>query len=228
MGNGVDNNSQQAEGAEGSEGCYQTPGNKLSWAQITKLHRPASCAVPLLLLEKIRNWKSEIGQQHMRVRPETKPTAVYFKNVRRRPIGVLIRALSKCLPGWAILGLCFAGGSILKVITDVRQKIRLTVTIKIMGIVEVPDFDIAKSTKKRQIGENQVSPEDRSELPLNRRIKYCIENCRNTAAKSWYANKLNETTMSHQMKKRAVPDVECSPNITRDREVEDSITQIRV
>lgn len=68
-----------------------------------------------------------------------------LKRFVKGPIGVLRRALSKCLPSWAILVFAFLGGSILEVVTDVKLKNRLTATPKITGIMEVPDFDIAKA-----------------------------------------------------------------------------------
>lgn len=85
---------------------------------------------------------------------EPQPTGVYSKNVIRGPIGALHRALSERLPKWAILGLCFVGGSIKEVVTNVRQKDRLIATVKILGIVVSLSFDIARATKKADGGRN--------------------------------------------------------------------------
>lgn len=136
----------------------------LMWAQIAKLQRPVQVSIPSTLLEKIKISQSVLDQQQTRVRMELRPTAACFKNVQRGPIGVIRRTLSECFPMWSILGLCFMGGSILEVVTNIRQKNRLTATLKIMGIVEVPDFDIAKATKKRQMGQKTGDAEDRNPL----------------------------------------------------------------
>lgn len=63
-----------------------------------------------------------------------------------------------------------------------------------MGITEVPDFDIAKAARKRQIGEDGGNPMDRNLLALRRRLQNCIEKCKNNAAKAWYSSKLREMT----------------------------------
>lgn len=85
-------------------------GDKLKGVQITKLHRPAKGNVPSSILENIRHSQKLFEQQRMRVQTEARPTAVYFKNVRKGPIGVQRRVLCECLPGWAILGPSFVGG----------------------------------------------------------------------------------------------------------------------
>lgn len=98
-------------------------------------------------MPNIRHAEKKIDQPHMRVQPEHRPTEVYFKAIRKGPSGILRRALSKCLPSWAVLGLCFVGGSILKVIADVRHIHRLTGTLKVMEIIEVHKFDIEKAAR---------------------------------------------------------------------------------
>lgn len=79
---------------------------------------------------------------------------------------------------WLLLSV----GAILEVVTDIRQKDHLNTPLNLMGIIEVPDFDIEKATKNREIGDKTEDLENPNLLALNRRLAYCIETCRNEAA----------------------------------------------
>lgn len=68
---------------------------KLNRAQITKLQRLVQASIPSTLLEKIRRSQSALDQQQIGVEMESRPTAAYFRNGCRGPIGVLCKALSK-------------------------------------------------------------------------------------------------------------------------------------
>lgn len=74
----------------------------------------------------------EIGR--LKERDEPKPTAMYFKNIRRGPVGLVRKALIHSFPTWTLLGLSFIGGSVLEIITDVRLRNRLVATLNIMRI----------------------------------------------------------------------------------------------
>lgn len=120
---------------------------RINWAGIMKGHRPALRAVPTAVREKIHAAQRMIYQHRICTRRKPKPKAVYFKYVRSGPIGVLRKALQKRLPGWAVMGLSFPGGSILEVITDRNLRNSLIATLKIMEIVVVTVFNIAKAAK---------------------------------------------------------------------------------
>lgn len=75
-----------------------TLGNILNWAKIAKLHRPSYEISSATIFQKIENSQKLLDTQHMKVRPEPRPTAVYYKDVRRGPIVVLRRAYSESLP----------------------------------------------------------------------------------------------------------------------------------
>lgn len=137
-----------------------TPSDKLDWAKNAKLYRPSNGISSTTILQKIRNSRKLNDRQHTRVRPEPRTTDVYFKDVRRGPIGILPLELSECLPRWAILNLSFVVGSRVEVITDVKLKDWLTANLKIVGIAEVQDFDIVKAANTRQIGDDRVNATD--------------------------------------------------------------------
>lgn len=113
------------------------------------------------------------------------PEAVYYKNVRGGPIGVLQKALHECLPEWAVMDLSFAGDYIFEVITDRDLKERLIATLAIMAIVVVTDLDITKAPKNLDTSATGSSIKTKNETVTIRRLNYCIENCPNTAENVW-------------------------------------------
>lgn len=65
-----------------------------------------------------------------------------------------------------------------------KLTVRLKAILKIIEIVEVPDFDIAKPAKKRQIEFNNMNVDGRNMLALKRRLQNCIESAIITPPKS--------------------------------------------
>lgn len=188
------------------------------WADIVKLHKPSNSDLPTSMMEKIQATQKMLDQQQLRFRVEPVPEAVYFKNLRRGPIGSLRRALRKCLPAWAILGLSFVGGSILEIVTDRRQRDRLVTTMKIMGIIEVPNFVIKKAAKAVEGNGGSGSLDSRNETALVRRLNYCIEHSRSFAATRWYERKLAEMRPCQRETSRRAD--KASRNTTMEMEVD--------
>lgn len=111
---------------------------------------------------------------------EPQPTAAYFKNIKRGPIGTIRKALREWLPRWALLRISFIGGSVVESITDWRVKDRLVATLEMMNITEVKDFNIFDNTKDRRTHSSQVTTRHTTaeETVLNRMEK-CIATIRN-------------------------------------------------
>lgn len=129
-----------------------TNGRQLNWAKIIKLNSPSSREViPEEWQSKRIKTKKILAQNNLRPLVEPKPTALFLKNVRRGPLGVMSKALRIRLPSWALLGIDFVGSSILEVITDKRLEGRVKATLKIMGIIYVPNL-VGVSTKKGHRG----------------------------------------------------------------------------
>lgn len=61
-----------------------------------------------------------------------------------------------------------------------------------MGIAEVPDFDLTKATKSPGQSGSTDSLRERNKGALTRRIKHCIGSCRSESAVQWYSQKLKE------------------------------------
>lgn len=131
-----------------------------------------------------------IDQHRIHMRMKLVLETVYLQNVRRGPAGMLRKALRECLPGWAAMGLSFAGDSILEDTTDRNLMGRLIATLKVMGIVVITDFDISKAAKNEYKNATGTSIESRNETATVRRLNHCIECSRNKAANAWYKKEL--------------------------------------
>lgn len=127
----------------------------------------------------------------MCAQPATRTTAVYFRNIRRGPIGAIRQALRYCLPSWPLLGLGFVGESILEVITDDRLSKRLTGTHKLMGISHVPQFDIYECAPSPEQVPRDSPNQKRIGIELViRRMKANLRVTLNSFARSWYESTL--------------------------------------
>lgn len=168
---------------------------KMNWAQITKMNRPnLTKIVPQQLQEKIIKSRELLVQGNFKQIYEPNPTALYFKNVRRGPLGLVRNALRESLPSWALLGLDFVGASVLEIITDEKLKDRTIATLKMMGITVIPGFDILE--KAASVPKPGETPAERSQRNLRTaayRLQKNVEKARNRWATKWYQNKLQET-----------------------------------
>lgn len=70
------------------------------------------------------------------------------------------------------------GGSVLELVTDSRHKDRLTSTLKVIVIIHIPNFDIAKASKNRQMRADNDHADVRSLFAMMRRLQSCTETCR--------------------------------------------------
>lgn len=100
-------------------------------------------------MESIANSKSMLSLNMFQITVEPKPAAVYFKTMRGGPIGAIRNALQQSLSSWVPQGLSFNVDSVLEIVTDARLKDRLTAALRVMEIVESPNFDIFNAARER-------------------------------------------------------------------------------
>lgn len=84
----------------------------------------------------------------VRVVIEAKPIAVYFKYIRREPLGTIQNALQQSLPSSTLLGLSFVGHSELEITLDKKLKQRLVATLGMIRVTEISSFDIYEAARK--------------------------------------------------------------------------------
>lgn len=72
-------------------------------------------------------------------------------------MGPIRKALWECLQSWAVLGLSFVGGSIMKVITDRGLKSRLVETRRRMDVIKIEIFDIFGEGVERNTPKNTLN-----------------------------------------------------------------------
>lgn len=151
-------------------------------------------ALPSKLAQRIEKSKIIADAAKARVQYVPKPTAVYLKSIRRGPIGAIQKALRECLISWALLGISLIGGSISEIITDSRLKDRLVTSLKIMGIVEVRDFDIFEGAKKMaKCQAEKAGTDTTSDLEMAaRRMASCVKETRSPYGRKWCSTRLAE------------------------------------
>lgn len=58
--------------------------------------------------------------------------------------------------------------------------------MEMMGAIELPNFDITKVRKKTTAETGESERRDTNMTGMKKRLQFCIEKCRNLAAKKWY------------------------------------------
>lgn len=176
-----------------------TSHGQLNWAEIAKQSLQRTTGLPGPLDQRIQKTIRLLDRNNCRVLKEPSPIAVYFKNVRRGPIGAIRSALRESLPSWALLGIGFVGGSVLEIVTDNRLKARLIATLKIMGIEELAKFDVLGGGIRR--GTPGSAGSDRTATNLQatiRRLSAYVQENRCGYATKWYRSKLAEAKLRLQ------------------------------
>lgn len=169
---------------------------QLNWAEIAKQSLRRTNVIPGPLEQRIRKTIRLLDSNKSRVVREPIPMAVYFKNVRRGPIGTLRSALWESLPSWALLSIGFVGGSVLEIITDTRLKARLVATLKIMGIEELAKFDVLQGGIRKVVPGSAVTNRFKSNLQATiRRLSAYVQENRCAYAAKWYSTTLADAKL---------------------------------
>lgn len=177
-----------------------TPGDpntqikKLNWAELVKLNCQQSREkIPEMLQEKISKTRAFLTRNNLRATQEPKPVALYFKNVKRGPLGMVRKALRECLPSWALLGLDFVGNSIMEVVTDNQLAARVITTMKMIGIIHVPTFDVFEAALRSHKKDDPNNERKRRNLTAAvHRFKKNAERAKNQWSLGWYKTQLEE------------------------------------
>ena len=91
-----------SEKASPATSGQQTQRSKKSWAEIAKTNRPRLVDVSKTVQDRIRQSRDML--KDVIYRPNPRPTALYFRNIRRVQLGVVRKALRNMqLPPWALL-----------------------------------------------------------------------------------------------------------------------------
>lgn len=132
---------------------------KLMLAEITKMSSSQIAKIfPHDLHARLTRAKQLLVQICIKPKQDPKPTAMYFKNLRRGALGAVHWDLRECLPGLALPGIDFVGNSIMEVKTDEKLKRRVEVLLIMTVISLVPAFAVLESEQKTiTVGDSNVS-----------------------------------------------------------------------
>lgn len=137
--------------------------------------------------ERLAKSREMLTRNNLRVEQKPQPVAVYFKGIRRGPLGQVRAALRQSLANWALLDLSFIGSSVLEIITDKAQRVRLVETLKHLGLHEIKDFDmIGGAMKARRHGESEEEMAKKNTEKAIARMQHCMTTTRSQAARNWY------------------------------------------
>lgn len=166
---------------------------QVNWLEVAKRNTSPARVLPPALDQRIRKSIDLLNASRCRKTVEPNPTAVYFKNVRRGPIGAIRTALRASLPSWALLGIGFIGGSVLEIVTDVRLKTRLVATLKIMGIDEIRGFDVLSGgIKKGDASDGKKEHMTKNLETAIKRLSTYVKQNRCEYATRWYKGMLQK------------------------------------
>ena len=166
----------------------QTPPRK-TWAQIAAEKSPNMGDVSKATQEGIRKCLAMLDIQS----PQPKPTALYFRNIRRARLGQVRKALRQMFTHpWAILGLSFIGKSVIEIVCHEALVNQIVAKLRLTGASHIKSMDVfGDNLKKLSNKENR----DRGTLNLERaqkRFERLVQTCTNPAAKSWYNRQAQE------------------------------------
>ena len=104
--------------------------HKKTWAQIATAKRPSINDVSKATQEGLRKCLAMLDIQS----PEPKPTALYFRNIRRARLGQVRKALRQMFTHpWAILGLSFIGKSVVEIVCHESLVHQIVAKLRIIG-----------------------------------------------------------------------------------------------
>ena len=178
----------QLGGNEGHlKSVVQSP--RKTWAQIAAAPRPSIKDVTPQTQESLRKCLAMLDISS----PEPKPTAVYFRNIKRSRLGQVRKALKQMFTHpWAILGLSFIGKSVIEIVCHQGLADQVVAKLRLIGATHIKNMDVfGDNLKKLQNREGA----NRNTLNLERaqqRFERLVSTCINSAAKAWYSKQAAE------------------------------------
>ena len=162
---------------------------KKTWAQIAAAKRPSMNDVSQATQEGLRKCLALLDIQS----PEPKPTALYFRNIRRARLGQVRKALRQMFTHpWAVLGLSFIGQSVIEIVCHEALVHQVVGKLRLIGASHIKNMDVFGDNLKKM---SQKDNRNRAALNLERaqqRFERLVETCVNPAAKQWYNKQAEE------------------------------------
>ena len=156
---------------------------KKTWAQIAAEKRPNISDVSKQTQESLRKCLAMLDIQS----PQPKPTALYFRNIRRARLGQVRKALRQMFTHpWAILGLSFIGKSVVEIVCHEALVNQIIAKLRLVGASHIRNMNVFGDNMKRL---SQKDQRNRNTLNLERahqRFERLVQTCTNSAAKIWY------------------------------------------
>lgn len=155
-----------------------------SWAEIAAAPRPQLADLSAPTQERLRKGLALLTISG----PEPRPTALYFRNIRRARLGQVRSALRCMFPHpWAVLGLSFIGQSILEIVCHTGLADQIVAKLRVIGALHLKNFDIFGDNLKKQRPDTN---KDRIVCNLEKaqsRLQRLSDTCTSPAAKTWYS-----------------------------------------
>ena len=143
--------------------------------------------------------------------PQPKPTALYFRNIKRARLGQVRKALRQMFTNpWAVLGLSFIGKSVIEILCHEGLVDQVVGKLRLIGATHIRNMDIFGDNLKKM---SKNDTRDRAATNLERahqRFERLVATCTNAAAKSWYAKQANEAELRLAQIYQTAHDVETS------------------
>ena len=169
------------------EGIQVRP--KKTWAQIAAEKRPSVNDVSKETQERLRKCLAMLDIQS----PQPKPTALYFRNIRRARLGQVRKALRQMFTHpWAVLGLSFIGKSVVEIVCHESLVDQVVAKLRLVGASHIKNLNVFGDNMKKL---SQKDQRNRFTLNLERahqRFERLVQTCTNSAAKMWYTKQAQE------------------------------------
>ena len=193
--------------SQANVGDVHNPPKQKTWAQIAATPRPKMSDLTEATQARLRSSRELLNI----ATPEPKPVALYFRNIKRAPLGHVRKALRQMFGHpWATLGLSFIGHSVLEIICHSGLVNEIVAKLRIVGAMHLKKFDIFGDNLKKSTAS---SSSERTTANLERaqaRLERLVATCTNRFAKSWYSAKLQEAESRVGAKYNAAHDEETS------------------
>jgi len=117
--------------------------------------------------------------------PKPVPTAIYFANLPRGPIGALRRALLECLPKWSVLSISFIGRSITEILCHQDLTEQLISDMTLLGYKHLEYYSPVKVASHI----TDIDTINKYKAACYRRWINASERTYSPVSKTWYKSK---------------------------------------
>lgn len=162
---------------------------KKTWAQIAAEKRPNIQDVSKATQEGLRKCLAMLDINN----PEPKPTALYFRNLKRARLGHVRKALRQMFNHpWAVLGLSFIGKSVIEIVCHEGLVDQIVAKLRLIGATHIKNMNIFGDNMKKLSTKDTRARTTTNLERAHQRFERLTATCTNAAAKSWYAKQAHE------------------------------------